>query len=109
MLDRIDAGGERGINAGSTVRVCADAAAEPVRRLDNRPDLVADELLVDAGAQVGEHAASSYEFDGVRPLRHLSSYGSAAGIDTIADANVRLYASAHISTISIDLAVPTSR
>ena len=68
------------------MRVRGDAAPEPVRRLDDGADFLIGELLVDAGAQVGEYAAGGDELYGIRALRDLSPYRSTARVSAVADA-----------------------
>ena len=109
VLDRVDAVRQRRIDAARAVGMRRDPPAQHVRGLDDGAQLVGGELLVDPGADVGEHPAGRRELDRVGALRHLQPHRPPAAVDAVADADVGLHAGADILAKAVGLAVPAGR
>ena len=78
VLDGIDAGAQRGVDAAGAVRVRGDLAAHGVGGLDDGAHFLVAELLLDAGGGVGEHAAGGGDLDDVGAGLDLAAHGAAA-------------------------------
>src|SRR5271169_1162027 len=87
------------------MRMCSDAPAQAMGRFDDRADFVVGKLLVEAGLDVGEHAAGRYKLDRVRAMADLAAHRAATFVNAIANSRGGLHASANIVAIAIGLAM----
>ena len=84
VLDRVDAGAERGVDAVDAVGVRGDLAAERSRGQDDGADLVVHHLLVEAAGDVAEHAAGRRDLDHFGAEADLFAHGAAAVVGAVA-------------------------
>jgi hypothetical protein len=75
VLDGVDAGANRGLDAPLAVRVRRDFHAEQMRGLDNRAHLLVGELLRIARVADRQHAAGCRELDQVGAVLVLITHG----------------------------------
>ena len=114
MLDRIGAGGERGVDAVGAVGVDRDLLAVEMGGVDQRLDLVVENLAAEAGADAAVDAAGGGDLDDVDAAadlqraprggssrrRRTDSPGGMAGVEVLGEAEGRVHMAARWSRSS---------
>jgi len=100
VLDGIDAGHERDLDAVRTVRVHRDFLAVQPGGLDDRARFVVEHLLAETRTHLAVDPAGRGDLDHVHATAHLDPHGTATGLHAVTQVVVRVQHLAEVLAVA---------